>query len=34
MNKKTAIKLFEEQKARIVWDDEHEKWCFFIVDVW
>ena len=33
MTKKQAIKLFEEQKVRTVWDDEQEKWYFSIVDV-
>ena len=27
------MKLFEERKARTVWDDEKEKWYFSIVDV-
>ena len=33
MNKKQEIKLFEEQKVRMEWDDENEKWFFSIVDV-
>ena len=33
MNKKQVIKLFEEQKVRMEWDDEKEKWFFSIVDV-
>lgn len=33
MNKETAIKLFEEQKVRVEWDDKQEKWYFSIVDV-
>ena len=33
MTKQEAIKLFEEKKVRTVWDDEHEKWYFSIVDV-
>ena len=33
MNKKQVIKLFEEQKIRMEWDDEQEKWFFSIVDV-
>ena len=32
-NKKQVIKLFEEQKVRMEWDDEKEKWFFSIVDV-
>lgn len=33
MTKKQEIQLFEEKKVRTVWDDEHEKWFFSIVDV-
>lgn len=33
MNKETAIKLFEEQKVRVEWDENQEKWYFSIVDV-
>lgn len=33
MTQKEALKLFEEKKVRTVWDDEHEKWYFSIVDV-
>ena len=33
MTKKQAIQLFEERKVRTVWDYEHEKWYFSIVDV-
>ena len=33
MNKETAIKLFEEQKVRVEWDEGQEKWYFSIVDV-
>ena len=33
MNKKQVIKLFEEQKVRMEWDDEKEKQFFSIVDV-
>ena len=33
MTKKLAIQLFEERKVRTIWDDEHEKWHFSIVDV-
>ena len=32
MTKKQTIQLFEERKVRTVWDDEHEKWYFSIVD--
>ena len=33
MTKKQARQLFEDRKVRTVWDDEHEKWYFHIVDV-
>lgn len=33
MTKKEAIQLFEEKKARTVWDDQEEKWYFCVVDV-
>ena len=33
MAKKESLKLFEDKKIRTVWDDEHEKWYFAIVDV-
>lgn len=33
MTKKEAIQLFEEKKVRTIWDEEHEKWYFSIVDV-
>ena len=33
MDKKAAIKLFEAQKIRMVWDEQQEKWFFSIVDV-
>ena len=33
MTKNQAIQLFEERKVRTIWDDEHEKWYFSIVDV-
>ena len=33
MTQKQAIQLFEERKVRTVWDDNHEKWYFSIVDV-
>lgn len=33
MDKETAIKLFEEQKVRVEWNEEQEKWYFSIVDV-
>lgn len=33
MTKKEALKLFEDRKVRMVWDDKEEKWYFSIVDV-
>jgi hypothetical protein len=32
MTKQTAIKLFNDKKIRTLWDNEHEKWYFSIVD--
>ena len=33
MVKTNAVKLFEEKKVRVVWDDETEEWYFSIIDV-
>lgn len=33
MNKEKAIKLFHDQKVRVHWDEDKEKWYFSIVDV-
>ncbi|MEA3497233.1 MAG: Bro-N domain-containing protein [Bacteroidota bacterium] len=33
MTKETAIKLFQDQRVRIQWDDKQEKWYFSIVDI-
>jgi hypothetical protein len=33
MTKDTAIKLFQDQKVRVEWDNDQEKWYFSIVDV-
>ena len=33
MTKETAIKLFQDQRVRVQWDDKVEKWYFSIVDV-
>ena len=33
MSKETAVKLFEEQKVRVEWDENQEKWYFSIIDV-
>ena len=33
MTNRQSIQLFEERNVSTVWDDEHEKWYFSIVDV-
>jgi len=33
MKKENAIKLFQDQRVRVQWDDEQEKWYFSIVDI-
>jgi len=33
MTKETAIKLFQDQKVRVLWDNDKEKWYFSIIDV-
>jgi hypothetical protein len=33
MKKENAIRLFQDQKIRVLWDEEQEKWYFSIVDV-
>jgi hypothetical protein len=33
MTKESAIKLFQDQKVRVVWDNDKEKWYFSIIDV-
>jgi hypothetical protein len=33
MTKETAIRLFQNQKVRVHWDNEQEKWYFSIIDV-
>ena len=33
MTKENAIKLFQDQRVRVQWDDEQEKWYFSIVDI-
>lgn len=33
MSKETAIKLFEQQRIRSLWDEDEEKWYFSIIDV-
>ena len=33
MNKETAIKLFNDKRVRVHWDDKAEKWYFSIIDI-
>jgi hypothetical protein len=33
MTKETAIKLFQDQRVRVEWNNEEEKWYFSVVDV-
>jgi hypothetical protein len=33
MSKENAIKLFQDQRVRVLWDEEQEKWFFSIVDI-
>ena len=33
MTKETAIKLFQDKRVRVEWNNEHEKWYFSIVDI-
>lgn len=33
MTKENAIKLFQDQRVRVHWDEEQEKWYFSIIDV-
>lgn len=33
MTQHNSIKLFEEKRVRIVWDDQQEKWYFSVIDV-
>ncbi len=33
MTKENAIKLFQDRKVRVEWDDKQEKWYFSVVDV-
>ena len=32
MTKKQQIKLFEDKKVRVAWDDELQEWFFSVVD--
>jgi len=33
MTKESSIKLFQDQRVRVLWNDEQEKWYFSIVDI-
>ncbi len=33
MERDSSIKLFEDKRVRLVWDDEHEEWFFSIIDI-
>lgn len=33
MKKEPAIRLFQDQKVRVLWDDDKEKWYFSIADI-
>lgn len=33
MTKETSIKLFQDQRVRVLWNDDQEKWYFSIIDV-
>ena len=33
MKKDNSIKLFEEKKVRSQWNEEQEKWYFFLIDI-
>lgn len=33
MDKENSIKLFQDKRVRVLWDEEHEKWYFSIIDV-
>ena len=33
MTKENAIKLFQDQRVRVLWDEKNEKWFFSIVDI-
>ena len=33
MTKENAIKLFQDQRVRVHWDDKNEKWYFSIIDI-
>ncbi len=33
MDKETAIRLFEDKRVRVLWNEEKQKWHFSIIDV-
>jgi len=33
MTKENAIKLFQDQRNPVYWNDEQEKWYFSVIDV-
>jgi hypothetical protein len=33
MTKENAIRLFQDKRVRVLWDDKKEKWYFSIVDI-
>jgi len=33
MTKENAIRLFQDQRVRVYWNDEQEKWYFSVIDV-
>ena len=33
MNKKSSIKLFNDKRVRVHWDNENEKWYFSVIDI-
>ena len=33
MTKENSIKLFQDKRVRVQWDEEQEKWFFSIIDV-
>ena len=33
MQSKISIRFFNDRKVRAVWDDEHSKWWFSVVDI-
>ena len=33
LDKKSAVKLFEDKKIRAIWDEEKEDWLFSVVDI-